>query len=675
MSHTAKVKTGPEPDSDTNEELFGAKPERLALMPMLDRSSPGWAGPLSWTFSIGIAVCLMGIFVLTVFLTGQAALAREPFMAVILVGVGVIPIVGLLIFEFAHAKALAGYRVFRERNTIVAQAFVAVVVFALLEMVHPLLGLAIPLGVGLNLLVMYCFRRMQAREPLWDFLPQEAVSVLAGRDEIGRNLIDGKTQDHTLVQGFLNASLWFSVIVSFGIGSWMAAQEILSPSAIAAVGLMTFWAVEASARYLRQRGQPNPLTIGLAASVKQLRMPPDPEAGPATGGLRVQGLTVVVPNQAPILSDVTFQVEPGQVLGLIGPPGAGKSILLKSLISPHDLAGLNVRGCVRLGETDLWERRAEQSSVPAYLLPSVPLILPTSGQNNLSFFQTGSALDQGKRILEQMVFASDLVEKICATPDATTLSGAEQKALAFARSFLVSPPLYLIDRPEDNGSEKMVGALVARIRQECRAGRSFVVVTENRALLDICDKLLILQEGRVIDFGPALEIRARQSSGWQRFVGARSLETEENLEAWIRSHFRRDGDEINRRKACIVCAELLAFSCQNVAPLSHQSVCFEFKHFEGHCEIKLMDRDIPVSSGVLQRAEEEARQNDGKTRLSPLAKVFETCSKVHATVEQDQRVVEAHLDTYDPRKSGGKPPADVLKADVGGGGAAHATTA
>ena len=190
-------------------------------------------------------------------------------------------------------------------------------------------------------------------------------------------------------------------------------------------------------------------------------------------------------------------------------------------------------------------------------------------------------------------------------------------------------------------------------------------MTENRALLDLCDKLLVLQEGRVIDFGPSQEIRARQSSGWQRFVGSRSLDTEENLESWIRSHFLREGDEVNRRNACMVAAELLAFSCQNVAPLSHQTINFEFKHFEGHCLIKMIDRDIPVSSGVLQRAENDALADDGSTRLSPLAAVYKTCSKVEATVELDQRVLLVQLDTYDPRKSGGKPPSGVKVAKNG----------
>lgn len=642
---------------------------------MIDRSAPSWARPLSWVFSIGSSICILSICVLTIFFADLSVRAQQPLMAILLAGLGIIPILGIVIFEFAHAKALAGYRIFRERNAVSAEAFVAVFAFILLEFVHPILGLAIPIGLGVVFVMAKVTRLFSRVEPMWDFLPSEAISVFAGRDKIGKNLSRDTPPSPALQQGYVRAAAWFSMVLALGLGSWLAASEIVAAEATVAVALITFWAVRALGRYVIQGHAKNPLEEGLAASVTRVRVAPDPNAEPFAGGLRVEGLTVLNSDQQPILSDVRFQVEPGQVLGLIGPPGAGKTCLLQSLISPYDLTDLNVRGSVRLAETDLWERSNKASTVPALMFPSVPLILPTSGRNNLAFFERGSLLEQGKRILEQLVFATDTVDKICASPDATTLSGSEKKALAFARGFLMSPHLYLVDRPEDGVSEKLMGAMVARIRQECRAGRSFIVVTENRALLDVCDKLLMLQEGRVVDFGPAQEIRDRQSSGWQRFVGSRSLETEENLETWVRSHFRRDGDEINRRNACVVAAELLAFSCQNVEPLSHQSINIEFKHFEGHCLIKLVDRDLPVSSGVLTRAENEAADTDGTVRLSPLAAVFKLCASVDATVEQDQRVILAKLDTYDPRKTGGKPPADIVKSNSSSEVSSNATNA
>ncbi len=678
MSQNAQPTTA---DTSNNHQMMsdptGLDTQDISMDPvqMIDRSAPTWAQPLSWFFASGSAICILSICVMTVFFADLSVKVQQPLVAILLAGLGVIPVLGILIFEFSHAKALAGYRIFRERTEVVAQAFVALVAFVLLTFIHPVLGLAIPIGTVLIFGISRLLNRFSRREPMWDFLPSEAISVFAGRDNIGKNLTLNAPLAPALQNSYIRAAAWFALVLSLGCSSWLAASEIVAPAATVAVALITFWSVHALGRFIIQGGSKNPLEVGLAANVTRVRVAPDPESEVHTSGLRVEGLTVLNGDKAPIISDVRFQIEPGQVLGLIGPPGAGKTTLMQALISPYDLSNLDVRGAVRLGETDLWERSNRPSNVPALMFPSVPLILPTSGANNLSFFETGSLLEQGKRILEQLVFATDSVDKICLAPDATKLSASEQKALAFARGFLMSPHLYLLDRPEDGVSEKLMGAMVARMRQECRAGRSFIIVTENRAMLDICDKLMMLHDGRVVDFGPAHEIKARQSSGWQRFVGARSLETEENLEAWVRSHFKRDGDEINRRNACVVAAELLAFSCQNVEPLSHQSISLEFKHFEGHCLIKLIDRDLPVSSGVLSRAETEAAEVGGAGRLSPLAAVFKLCATVDATVEQDHRVILAKLDTYDPRKTGGKPPANVVQPGDQSGAIDHANKA
>lgn len=661
--------------SSGHQDLLDEQEIQLNPVEMIDRSAPKWVQPISWFFAIGTASCILGICVLALFFVDLAIMARQPIMALLLVGLGLIPVLGIMIFEFSHARALAGYRTFRERNTINAQAFAAVIAFVLLEFIHPILGLAIPVGVALVFLSVRLLRVVSKIEPMWDFLPQEAISVFAGRDKIGTSLCMETPKTPGLQNGFAQAAIWFSLVLALGLGSWLAAREIVAPEAVLAVGLISLWSVRSLGKFIVQSSLKNPLEVGLASSVTQIKVAPEIDSNPKAGGLRVEGLSVAKPNYPSLLSDIRFEVEPGQVLGVIGPPGAGKTCLLQALIGPYDLADLDVRGSVRLGETDLWERSNRAATVPALLFSSTPTILPTSGRNNLAFFEEGSLLEQGKRILEQMVFATDTVEKICAASDATMLSGSEQKALAFARGFLMSPHLYLVDRPEDGVSEKLMGAMVARVRQECRAGRSFVVVTENRALLELCDKLLILQDGRVVDYGPAQEIRSRQSSGWQRFVGARNLETEENLEAWVRSHFRRDGDEINRRNACVVAAELLAFSCLNAEPLNHQSINIEFKHFEGHCLIRLIDRDLPVSSGVLKRAEVEAADAESTSRLSPLAAVFKMCSQVDATVEQDQRVILAKLDTYDPRKTGGKPPEEVLRANAKPGVGQNATQA
>ncbi len=289
-------------------------------------------------------------------------------------------------------------------------------------------------------------------------------------------------------------------------------------------------------------------------------------------------------------------------------------------------------------------------SVDAMLpaLPADPVILPGSGADNLSCFHGGAMLHRGKWLLEQLVFASDTVEAVCAAPDARLLPSMQIRTLALARAFLLGPQLYLMDRPEDGLPDRQISALVHRLEQETRMGRSVILVTDNRRLLEVCDRLVVLQAGRIVDEGDAGEVRARMEAGWARFRGARRLETEDNLQNWIRSHFRRDGDEANRRRVAMVAADLLALSCQTANPADPGEISFLFKHFEGHCILQMMDRDTPLSAGRLQRAREEAQTPDAKQSL--LARVVAATLDVETGSLRDDRSLEVRIETYDPRQ-------------------------
>jgi hypothetical protein len=177
------------------------------------------------------------------------------------------------------------------------------------------------------------------------------------------------------------------------------------------------------------------------------------------------------------------------------------------------------------------------------------------------------------------------------------------------------------------------------------------MVTTNRALLEVCDRLVVLQEGRVVDFGQAAEIRAKMSSGWSRFVGSRSLESEENLIRWVRAQFKRPGDETNRRNLGMVASELLAFSCQTNDRPERRDVTFEYKHFEGHGQLRMIDDSGPLTTGQIARARKEAGGDPGLSRLSPLAAVVRGSLDISGTVENDRRVISLRVATYDPRKS------------------------
>ncbi|MEM9349214.1 MAG: ATP-binding cassette domain-containing protein [Pseudomonadota bacterium] len=624
---------------------------------MADRGTPNWARYVSFLFAIGTGACLIAVAVLAIFFQSLVAIEGNRFVVPLLLGISAVPILGSLILDYCHARALAGYRAARERTEALAQAAVAALIVVVLSILHPFLGLAIPLCAAAFAGTLWLLRRFGTPEKLWEFRPAEAAAMLAGRDELGLSLAAADVREHALAPHFHRAFSWLALILGFAIASWLAARDVVALPAVAGIGLISYWATDAFGRHIRMLLQPDVAAGNASAQVEQLALTEDGEqAAAALAGLSADNISVETAAGERLLSEVSVSVAPGEVIGIVGDAASGKSLLLQALTNPFDLPGLHVRGRVSINETDMWDRQNKDRRAQMVHLPPTPRILPASGIDNLTCFIGDSLADRGLRCLESLIFSTDAVDRISAAPDATCLSSSDQKALAFARAFLLSPSVYLMDRPEDFASEKLLAALVDRIKMEAHAGRSFLIITDNRAILECCSKLLMLRDGRVVDFAPAAEIRGRMSSGWLRFVTPRRLESEDTLATWIKSHFKRGGDEANRVKLCTVAAELLAFSCQDVRPMSLERVCFDFKHFEGFALLKLIDESPLVSSGQMQLAHREAAEiGKDAGRLSPLGKVVHLAEEIEQELVDNRRVIRVKIATYDPRKGRPKP--------------------
>ena len=330
-------------------------------------------------------------------------------------------------------------------------------------------------------------------------------------------------------------------------------------------------------------------------------------------------------------------------------PASGKSLLLSSLISPFDLCALNIEGSVEFNEVNLWDRSARSQIVPAVYLPKEPILLPTSGSQNLTCFQDDRVKERARKVMEQMLYSGEAADRILNAHDATLLSASEQKALSFAQAFILNPGLYLIDQPEVSASEAMIAALCQRFQIERRAGRSFVVATDNRAIHEMADFLLVMSDGKVIDYGPSDDVRARMSSGWARLVVDRNLDSEETVQNWIRSHFRRDGDEKNRRNISIVASEMLALSCQDATSFAEDRVSFDFKHQKEQCILRFKDQGELLTSGQMAKAGATNSVNSNSDEQTALARVLRGTLSFDQSLVDGVRTGSVTIKTYDPR--------------------------
>jgi ABC-type multidrug transport system ATPase subunit len=349
------------------------------------------------------------------------------------------------------------------------------------------------------------------------------------------------------------------------------------------------------------------------------------------------------------------------MVALVGDSFSGKSLLMKALSAPHDLTDLEVQGLVQLNGLQPWDRNTEVQAAAAVYLPPRPLIIPDSGQANL-MHPTGEMARRAEYLLKSLLHNADTTQRILNCRNATQLSHSEQKALGFVRAVCLRPSLYLLDRPEDGCPEMLRSTLLTRLRDEVRRGATVLVATEDRAMLEACDQLINLQNGRLVEMAPAAEMRARASAGWQRFVAPCELESEDALDSWINAQFRRDGDGANRRAVCMVANEMLTLACRTDMPSAIQSVCFEIKLFAGQCVLRMRQAQ-PLSSGALERAATQAR-GDAPLTDTPLARIVRDSLSVENTRPDNQHWLEVAIAIYDPRKANNTPPSAEAKPDA-----------
>lgn len=222
--------------------------------------------------------------------------------------------------------------------------------------------------------------------------------------------------------------------------------------------------------------------------------------------LRASGITAGYGGD-PVIRDIGVQVEPGQVVSLVGANGSGKSTLLKSL------AGV-VRpsaGTVIVGDRDLTGRPPEDvARAGVGYVPQVDdVFAPLTVRENLEMGGYLLRPGQVRARIETVVTVFPRLGSML-TRQAGKLSGGERKMLAMGRVLMLEPAVFLLDEPTANLAPAVARALLEEhVRRLAHDGAAVLVVEQRaRAVLAISDKTYVLAGGEVRMTGTPAELTA-----------------------------------------------------------------------------------------------------------------------------------------------------------------------
>jgi len=221
------------------------------------------------------------------------------------------------------------------------------------------------------------------------------------------------------------------------------------------------------------------------------------------GQLTVEAATFAPPGvQSPIIKRISFAVSPGQVVGVVGPSAAGKSLLCRLLTgvwSPQ-------QGAVRLdgAEVSHWDR-AQFAAAVGYLPQDVELFAGTVKDN---IARMGGADDEAVVAAAKSAGAHEMILKLpngydtFVGAEAGSLSAGQRQRVGLARALYGEPKLLVLDEPNSNLDEEGERALIGAIVQMKQRGAAIVIVAHRRTILQVVDLLLLIRDGAVEAFGP-----------------------------------------------------------------------------------------------------------------------------------------------------------------------------
>jgi len=336
------------------------------------------------------------------------------------------------------------------------------------------------------------------------------------QDQLYSEVLDRQTEASKKAGLLTGISKSFRMIVQsllLGLGAYLALNQQISPGMMIAGSLLlgralapidmlvSTWKGFTLAR--SQYARLNELLENIPAEPDTMSLPaPD-------GQLSVEQVSVVPPgSKSIVVRGVSFSLEAGESLGIVGPSASGKSTLARALLGIWRAYG----GEVRLDGANIakWDRK-ELGPYIGYLPQDIELF-DGSIADNISRFRDAGAED----IVEAAKLAGvhDMILRLPEGYDTIIggaggmLSGGQRQRIGLARAVFAKPKFMVLDEPNSNLDDRGEKELVEALRRIKAKGCTIVVITHRTMVLQCVDKILVMKEGAAVSFGPKDQVLA-----------------------------------------------------------------------------------------------------------------------------------------------------------------------
>lgn len=249
----------------------------------------------------------------------------------------------------------------------------------------------------------------------------------------------------------------------------------------------------------------------LAAPQDVIDRPDVKDPGLLKGKIELRHLTFAYPDDArqPVLEDVSFTIEPGEQVGIIGRTGSGKTTLVDLLLRTYNVPD----GTVFLDGHDVNDISIESVRRSAAYVPQDNVLFSDTIENNVAF----AVDDASHEAVEQATKLADVYDNIRDFPmgyntmlgeRGVTISGGQKQRVSIARALMKEAPILILDdsvSAVDTATEKVI---LENLRTT-RKGMTTILIAHRITTVEGMDKILFMDDGKLLDVGTHEELMAR----------------------------------------------------------------------------------------------------------------------------------------------------------------------